>query len=159
VLAAGASLPPIRLEAAVSGRVLDNQALAGRKAVLVLHGAKTTDAPKAVARLVRERWPDAKQVLLATVVDLRSFGGVWRRVAEAQLKATHGKLAAKAREHGLDPDEHVLIVPDWDGLACRTLGADDAASAPLAVVVGPDGKVLGNASGAQIAEDTVRLLA
>jgi len=157
VLAAGSPLPPIRLEAAVSGRVIDNKALAGRKAVLVLHGARNTEAPKAVARAVRERWPDAGKVLLATVVDLRSFAGAWRRVAEAQLKSTHGKLADRAREHGLDPAEHVLIVPDWDGTACRTLGAEDAASTPVAVVVGPDGKVLGTATG-DLAPAVVRLL-
>jgi hypothetical protein len=113
--------------------------------------------PKAVARVVRERWPSADDVLLVSVVDLRAFSGLWRRVAEAQLRATHDKLAAKAKELGLDPKEHVLIVADWEAKAARTLGIEDPDKAPGAVVA-QDGVVLGVAKGPDVAADVVRLL-
>lgn len=154
-----APLPQFSFEAAVTGRPIDNALLKGRRAVLIVHGAKNTEVPKAVARVVRETWPDAKDVVLATVVDLRPFAGVWRRVAEAQVRSTHDKLAAKAKEMGLDPAEHVLIVTDWDGKAGKTLGVDDPGTAPAAVVVGRDGKVLGVATGEDVAGQVLGLLA
>lgn len=157
MLQAGDPLPAIHFEAAVTGQAIDNALVSGRRAVFIVHGSKNTDVPKAVAKEVRERWPDANDVFLATVVDLRSFAGVWRRVADAQVKATYDKLAAKAREMGLDPAEHVIIVADWEGKAAKTLGVDDPNNA-AATIVADDGKVVGVAMGADIAAQVVKLL-
>lgn len=158
MLQAGQALPPIRFEAAVTGRAIDNALLSGRRAVLMVHGARNTEVPKSVARVVRERWPGADEVLLATIVDLRSFAGVWRRVAEAQVRATHGKLSAKVVEMGLDPAEHVLIVADWEGQAAKALGVDEPDKAAAAIVVGRDGKVAGVATGDGVADQVLGLL-
>lgn len=139
-LAPGAPLPAFSIAAAVSGRTVDNAYLAGHRAVVVLHGAKNTDAPKEVARLVRAKSMDPKDPILVTVVDLRAMAGIWRKVAEAQLKSTYQKLATKVPA-GQDPADHILICPDWDGSVCAALGAAEAGTQAVAVVVGADGKV------------------
>jgi hypothetical protein len=157
MLKPGDPLPKFSFQAAVSGKAVDNALVKGKRAVLMVHTGKDTETPKGVARVVREKWPDANDVVLASVIDLRAFAGMWRRVAEAKLKESHGKLSAKAQQMGLDPAEHVLLVADWDGTAAATLGVDPAAGAAV-VVAGRDGKVLGVATGDDVAGQVVRLL-
>lgn len=125
--------------------------LAGHRAVIVLHGVKNTEAPKEVAKAVRAKSMDPKDPILVTIVDLRAMAGLWRKVAEAQIKSTYQKLAAKIPE-GDDAEDHILICPDWDGTVCAALGAPDAANQAVAIVVGKDGKVLGEFSGPGLGE-------
>src|SRR5437868_14094773 len=85
VTATGQPVPKFTATAAVSGRTVSDADLKGT-GVLVVHGAKTADAAKEVSKAVRTRWPQPQQVFLASIVDLRAFSGLWKRVAEAQVK-------------------------------------------------------------------------
>lgn len=145
----GQPLPAFSIAAAVSGRPIA-PALFAKRGVLILHGVKSSDAAKEVSKAVRGRWPQATDVALASIVDLRSFAGLWKKVAEAQLKSTYEKLAAKATEAGLDPAEQVLIGPDWDGSVCATLGAAKPDETPMALVI-QAGKVAAVCTGADLA--------
>jgi len=153
----GQPVPKFSATAAVSGRAVSDADLKGN-GVLVLHGAKTADAAKEVSKGVRTRWPQPGQVFLASIVDLRAFGGLWKRVAEAQLKSTYEKLAAKATEAGLDPAEQVLICPDWDGAIAKALGVAEPDREPAAIVV-RGGKVAAIATGKDLAQQAVAALA
>lgn len=161
MLESGQPLPTLALTAAVSGITVDNAWLSGRKAVLVVHGSKSTDAAKEVSKALRAREPDHRKVAYVSIVDLRPFAGIWRKVAEAQLKSSYAKLAEKATQAGLDAREQVVICPDWDGAVSASLGFPEPDKAPGAIAVGPDGKVLGAAAGAGpvLAEDMLRLVA
>lgn len=152
----GQPVPAFRATAAVSGRAVSDADLRGT-GVLVVHGAKTADAAKEVSKAVRTRWPQPSQVFLASIVDLRAFGGLWKRVAEAQLKSTYDKLAAKATEAGLDPAEQVLICPDWDGALAQALGVAEPDKEAAAIVV-KGGKVVAVAAGKDIAGQVVAAL-
>lgn len=145
-LSTGAACPAFATIAAVSGRAVSPEALRGHPAVLVLHGAKNTDAPKDVARVVRAKSMDPKNPVLVTIVDLRAMAGLWRKVAEAQIKSTYQKLATKLPP-GDDPADHILICPDWDGSVCAKLGAEKPDEQATLLCVGADGKVLGSFTG------------
>lgn len=136
----GLPCPPFAATAAVSGRSVTPQALSGHQAVLVCHGPKSTDAPKDVARAVRSKSLDPKAPVLASIVDLRPMAGLWRKVAEAQIKSSYAKLAEKVPP-GHDPADHILICPDWDAAACLALGATQADQEPLAIVLDEAGTV------------------
>lgn len=155
----GDVLPEIGLPTAVTGRSVTTTFLHSRRVVAVVHGARSTEAPKEVARAVRARWPSHEDVVLVSIVDLRAFGGLWRRVAEAQLKASYERLAAKAREAGLPPEEHVLLCPDWDGAVAARLGAANPDADPIAIVAGRDLRVRAVCRGPGIAEAVVAALA
>ena len=157
--APGSPLPPFTVHAAVSGREVSPAALRGRPAVLVVHGSKSTDAAKDVSKALRARHKPS-EVFCASLVDLRAFGGLWKRVAEAQVKANYEKLAAKVKEAspGDDPADWVVICPDWDGAACTALGVDDPDNAPAAIVVAADGTVKGTAHGRDIGARTMEIL-
>jgi hypothetical protein len=157
--AAGSTLPPFAVAAAVSGRAVSPEALRGRPAVLVVHGSRSTDAAKEVSKALRARHPPS-EVASASIVDLRAFGGLWKRVAEAQVKANYDKLAAKVKEAapGADPADWVVICPDWDGSVSAALGVDDPDSRPAVIVVSADGRVKGVLQGKDLGERTMALL-
>jgi hypothetical protein len=157
--AAGAPLPAFSTTAAVSGRTVDNSSLKGRKAVLVVHGSKTTDAAKEVSKALRSKYKPS-EVGSASIVDLRAFGSLWKKVAEAQVKSNYEKMAGKVKENqpGEDPADWVVICPDWDGSVGKALGVDEPDSTPAVIVVGADGKVLGSAEGAGLGEKAMALL-
>lgn len=152
----GAPVPPFQATAAVSGRVITQSDVKGN-GVLVVHGAKTADAAKDVSKAVRTKWPKTTDVFLASIVDLRSFAGIWKRVAEAQVKSTYEKLAAKATEAGLDAKEQVLICPDWDGAISQALGVAEPDKEAAAIVV-KAGKVVAVATGKDIAQQVMAAL-
>ena len=156
--APGSPCPPFSATAAVSGRVIDNKSLAGHTSVLVLHGPRTMGAPKEVAKAVRGRSMSATDPILVNVVDLRSMAGLWRKVAEAQIKTTYNSLAGKLPP-GEDPVAHIAICPDWDGSIVKALGVDEPDKGAAAVVLGPDGKVKGVAQGPGMAEQVLGWLA
>ncbi|MEA3143959.1 MAG: hypothetical protein QOG31_1283 [Thermoplasmata archaeon] len=156
VTQAGQPVPKFTATAAVSGRTVSDADLKGT-GVLVVHGAKTADAAKEVSKAVRTRWPQPQQVFLASIVDLRAFSGLWKRVAEAQVKSTYEKLAGKAKEAGLDPAEQVLICPDWDGAIGKALGVAEPDKEAAAIVV-KGGKVVAVATGKDVAAQVMAAL-
>lgn len=156
----GSPLPQFTIPAAVSGREVSPAAFKGRPAVLVVHGSKSTDVAKEVSKALRAKHKPA-EVFSASIVDLRSFGGLWKKVAEAQVKSNYEKMAGKVKEAqpGEDPADWVVICPDWDGSVGKTLGVEDPDSEPTVLVVGADGKVKGALQGAGLGEKTMALLA
>jgi hypothetical protein len=136
-------LPEFEGTAAVSGLRVSPDLFADRRGLLVVHGAKNGQVGKELSKALRAKHPDLDKVLFVSVVDLRSFGGMWRKVAEAQLKATYGKLAAKVQAAGGDPRMGVIIVPDWDGSIAAKFGVDKPEQEPMAFAVAAGGQVVG----------------
>ncbi len=152
----GSPAPSFSIEAAVSGREVSNEAISGRRGVLVFHGPKTTDAPKTVGKAVRAKFPDASTVMVANIVDLRSMSGMWKKVASAQIKSTYDKLAGKLTE--VDPADYVVMCPDWDNQVGAAFGIEDANSQAAVVVLGNDGKIAAAVQGDDLADAAVAAL-
>ena len=158
-LPAGSTVPDFRLQAAVSGREVSPATLRGKRAVLVLHGVKTQEAPKEVGKAVRARHP-GPDVVVANVVNLKTMGGIWKRVAEAQIKSTYERMASRIteKEPGRDPAELVLILPDWENAVAPLFGVADSDAEAAVVVIGADGKVKGSHAGKDLGEKATQLL-
>jgi hypothetical protein len=158
LVTAGTACPAFTVQAAVSGREISPAALKGKRAVLVLHGVKTSDAPKEVGKVVRAKHPGA-DVVVANIVNLKTMGGMWKRVAEAQMKSTYEKMAGKLKENGTaNPEDFVIICPDWENAIAPLFGAENTDSEAAVVVLGKDGKVHGAASGAGLGEKALGFL-
>jgi hypothetical protein len=149
----GAKAPSFKLSAAVSGRVVEPTK--GRKMVLVFHGPQTTDAPKEVGKAVRAVYPKAEDVVIANIVDLRSMGGLWRKVADASIKANYDRMAPKVSG---DPAEYVIICPDYDGTCASLFGLDDPNREPAVAVLDGKGHLLGLEVGGELAQRALALL-
>jgi hypothetical protein len=108
VLEIGTAAPEFTIKAAVSEKEVSHAN--GRKTVLVFHGNKTQEAPKLVGKAVRAAFPSWQNVLIANIVNLKAFAGLFSKVANAQIKQTYEKMSAK-----VDPaEEFVVICPDFD---------------------------------------------
>lgn len=140
---AGTACPTFSLQAAVSGRTVGPETLRGRRTVLVFHGPRSTDAPKQVGKAVRAAHPRADDVLVANVVDLRTMGGLWKRVAEAQMKSTYERMAARVDG---DPADYIVLCPDWDGEVAPLFGVGEPDRHPGVAVLDADGTVVGVAT-------------
>lgn len=158
-IAVGSPVPEFKLQAAVTGKEVSPSALRGKRAVLVLHGVKTQEAPKEVGKAVRARHP-GPEVVVANVVNLKSMNGMWKRVAEAQIKSTYERMASRIQEKepGRDPTDLVLILPDWENAVAPLFGVEDSDAEAAAVVIGTDGKVKGIATGKELGEKANALL-
>lgn len=139
--AVGEKAPAFKVRAGVSDREVSPEALAGRRAVLVLHGPRTTDAPKAVGKAVRKEHPLADDVVVANIVNLRSMAGLWKKVADAQIKATYEKMAGKITAG--DPADYVILCPDYDDSVAPAFGLEDTNKEAAVVVLEDDGTLLG----------------
>jgi hypothetical protein len=143
-------LPDFHGVAAVSGLDVSPSLFSDRRGLVVVHGAKNGEVGKNLSKALRAKHPDLSKVLFVSIVDMRSFSGLWRKVAEAQLKATYTKLAEKVQAAGGDPRMAVIIVPDWDGSIAARLGAPNAEKEPLAIVVRPGGAIAGTVPAGEI---------
>lgn len=155
----GAPTPSFQLLATVTGREISPATLQGKRAVLVLHGVKTQEAPKEVGKAVRAVHP-GPDVVVANVVNLKSMGGMWKRVAEAQIKSTYERMAKRIeeKEPGRDPAELVVILPDWENLVAPLFGVADTDAQAAVAVLGADGRVKGVAVGDELGKRAVELL-
>lgn len=155
-LQAGAPCPPFHTAAAVTAREVSNAALAGRRAVLVLHGPRTSDTPKAVGKAVRAQFPKASDVVVANVVNLKSMAGLWKKVADAQIKATYEKMATKL---GDEAPDYVLICPDYENAVAEAFALEDTNKVAAVVVLDAAGNVVGISTEGDLGEAAVALLA
>ncbi len=153
---AGSDCPEFLLEAAVSARQVGPETLRGRPSVLVFHGPRTTDAPKQVGKAVRAAHPLASEVFVANVVDLKSMGGLWTKVATAQLKSTYEKMAGKLTE--VDPADYVVMCPDWKGEVAPKFGVAEPNQAAGVAVLDADGKLIGATDQGDLAEQVLAWL-
>ncbi len=153
VLEAGTVAPEFSIHAAVSEKEVTHAN--GRKTVLVFHGNKTQDAPKQVGKAVRAAFPGWEDVLVANIVNLKPFSGMFSKVANAQIKQTYEKMSAK-----VDPaEEYVVICPDFENAIGPMFGVADSDKECAVVVLDGDGAVLGSHAGLDgIADAAVTLL-
>ncbi len=152
----GTTCPAFELEAIGSGRKVSPEGLAGRRVVLVLHGPRTTDAPKEVGKAVRAEFSAADDVFVANVVNLKSMGGLWKKVATAQMTQTYEKMGAKIEG---DPADYVVLLPDWDNAVGPLFEIEDSNQAPAVAVLEDDGTILGVVTGESLGDQVMALLA
>jgi hypothetical protein len=91
---------------------------------------------------VRGRFPNARDVLIVDVVDLRSVPGMFRKIAESVL-ATEHKTAVEALADGLDPHDHVVVLPDWQGEVATAFNLPEPSKSVCGAVLSADGDVMG----------------
>lgn len=95
-----------------------------------------------VEEAVRGRFPNARDVLIVDVVDLRSVPGMFRKIAESVL-ATEHKKAVEALADGLDPLDHVVVLPDWQGEVATAFNLPEPSKSVCGAVLSADGDVMG----------------
>lgn len=158
--AATAAAPPFTLDVVGGTRKISPAAFSGRHLVLLFNAPDTADAANAVNLRLRKHQPDHRTLPIVTVVDLRSVPRLFRGVARSSMDKTYAKAVAAARQEfaargeqpPTDMTEVVCIAPDWDGKVATAYGVGDVSQDVVAVLIGPDGAILGRGRGADEAE-------
>ena len=149
-------LPAEKLTAVVSGLEIDLANL-GRPAVLVFHGQDTAAAAMEVNNTVRAAYPDASEVLVASVIDLRQFPSMFHAMVKPELEKAYHKAAGKLPEEA-NVAELIVLLPDWKGATHDACGVQDSTREAAVIIAGPDGSILARAQGEKLGEAAVTAL-
>ena len=150
-------LPELVLQAAGSEQDFKLSAF-GAPTVLVLHGQNTTRAALEVNATVRGALPDAGQVVIASIIDLRAFPSMFHGMVKPELEKAYFKASDKLPE-GADPRDHVILLPDWDGNVHDTLGITDSSATAAIIVADASGNIVGSAQGDDLGTAALEILA
>lgn len=126
--------------------------------LLVLVAQETAGLVDPIFAAVREKYPLASQVQIATIVDTHKFPAILKKFAEGLMKSRYNE-SAKNMEPGKEPAEYLLIVPDWKAAASKALGLTDTSEHLAIAVLAPGGKLIGTDQSADTAAAALALLA
>ena len=138
-LAPGAPAPPFTLTALGSGRSV-SPGSREHALLLVFHDQNTVGQVQAMQESVRSRYADARQLQIASVVNMKPVPVFLRGAAETVMKGSYAKAAA-AMPPGLDAADYVVILLDWDGSVSHAYGARKIGRQPRLVLLDPQGEV------------------
>lgn len=150
-------LPAMTLKAVKSGRKYKMREL-GRPAVLLFHDQNTIQAAEKLNRAVRDAYPLADEVLVASIVDLGGVPSLLRGVVNEFLLSAY-REGLRYIPTGRDPEDYIVILPDWKGKLARKFKIRGISRKPAILVVGPEGEVIGQYQGQKIDREALRLLA
>jgi hypothetical protein len=91
-------------------------------------------------RAVRERFPDAEEVFIASVIDLSIVPSLYWMTVGLVLNSAY-EQAARELPPDVDPAEYLVILPDWGGRVSRDYGVRNTGRAAAIVVVDEDSNV------------------
>jgi hypothetical protein len=118
--------------------------------VVICLAQETEKDAATVEDAVRQRFPKAREVLVVDVIDLRSVPGMFRKIAEGMLASEH-KKAVEALADGLDAQDHVVMLPDWQGDVAKSLNLPEPSKTVCGAVLSADGDVIGTWEGTNAA--------
>ena len=134
-------VPDVTMKAFGHGRELPLAAL-GVAAMYTCVARETSDQPQPVARAVRDAYPSADQVLVISIADLRKIPMLLKPIVDQLMKSNY-KNAVENLQPGRTPEDHVLILPDYDGDFLGPLGIEDVTKQIAVVVADASGNVAG----------------
>lgn len=149
-------VPDVTLTTVQSNREIALKSL-GQTAVLVFHTQDTSEAAKAVNRAVRDQYPLAADVLIASVIDLSGVPRMFRKIASAAMGQVYQKMA-DSLPAGFEPAEYLLMLPDWDGAATRAFGLSGVDKQAAVVVLAANGDIAGVSQEEDLGETAVKIL-
>ncbi|MGD0603318.1 MAG: hypothetical protein ABSA53_06925 [Streptosporangiaceae bacterium] len=154
---AGEKAPDIREPAFGTRLVPDRAWVAGRPLVVLFYSRENQDDARAVTQVIRNKWRDAQDLVTINLIDLSMFQRLVRKLVNSDLtKAFDVEVANLPGD--LDPESHIIIVPDFDGKMTRAWGVSDAAQVVNAVVVDAQWRICARARGAEVESVVMRAL-
>ena len=150
------TVPEMTLTAAGSDRQI---ALAhiGVPALLIFFAQNTASVMPQINDTVRDTYPLASSVVIASIVDLRSVPKLLRSVAKRELKKIYATTAEHMLDH-LNPEDYILILPDWDGAVHKALDLTGTDKNAAIIVLNSSGQIVGIEQNDHLPESALRLL-
>lgn len=143
----------------VEGRDVALRDYAGRTTVVVLTNKDSSDQARLIARALRSRFTH-DDLPIISVADIsgapRMMQGMIRTLVKKGYRSAAEEYTADLQAAGqpIPPDmsQALVMVTDGDGSICAGFGHPTLGADAIAILVGGDGTVLGQASGATAGE-------
>jgi len=148
--------PNVTLTAVGSGRKITLTQI-GIPAVLIFHGRGNSDASEMINTPVRDKYPQASSLLVATIMDLHIAPRLLRGVVEAFIASAYEE-ACKKLPKGWTPRDYLLLLPDWDGKLSKAFGINNSDHTAGVAVLDSKGSLVGVYQGKDLAAKTMALL-
>jgi hypothetical protein len=135
------TVPDVTLQAIVSERdvpIADPEVLT----VLIFHGEDTAAAASEVNFAIRQAFPSASRVLIASVVDLGYVPEMFRGLARDAMQSAFYKEKDTYLPEGYSADDYIVILPDWHGDVTEAFGFQNVDETLAVVVLEERGRVL-----------------
>ncbi len=157
MIAAGELAPLFTATAVYFERPFSLQAWRGQPVLLLFVDYQTARQTEEVARALRRVYPSYTELLLPIIVNLQAvpkpMQGFARTVMESTLRAT-----LKQIPDGVDPANHLLILPDWRNEIGRAYGVSGAGQQMALVLVDENGRVRNTYQGPQPTQNALTLI-
>ena len=143
----------------VDGGPISLSEFLGRPMVLVIADKGTGPQAAEISKTVGSQLKET--VTVVSVMHLTDAPKLARPLVKRDLKKVYDQALSEAsadrQARGLplgDPTRAVVMLADWDGVVAKTLGVDPSTQA-VAILVGPDGSIQGQVSGAGAGQQIV----
>jgi hypothetical protein len=136
----------------------------GRYVLLLFAGRESAEQARQIGWDVRaDHGVDELQIV--TIIDLSEVSRMMYSFARGRIQVAYDDLVREtaerfqARRRALPDDmsEIVVLLPDWDGKVTASYGIKDVTQQAVAVLVGPDGAIRGQAAGANAGQEILAL--
>ena len=156
-ISTGQRAPDFDLLAAGSGRRVSLETAAGGKLVLIFHLQGTAPTAQEINRSVRTRYPSPDAVLVASVIDLSIVPPVYWPTVNLVLASAYQQATSQLPPDS-DPEDYIIILPDYGGFVSRRFGARNTGRAAAIAVIDEDSNVVGNYQGEEPVEAVLQML-
>lgn len=133
-------LPGQTLTAIGSGREIQVRRT-GVPIVLIYHSRNTAEVAREINNEIRDKYPKASEVLIASIVDMHFIPRLMRGVTEKMIAGEYEKATAELEE-GQDPQDFIIILVDWNGKMTSGAGFDNTNDQPGLIVLDAEGDLL-----------------
>lgn len=144
----GTPAPPFTLTAVASERQVRLAERSGTPLLLVFVDRHSRDAAPELVKGIRLRYDDHRALPVANVLDLQVVPRLLRGTVKGMMTAALQQARTQIPEP-YDPDDHLILLPDWKGEVHQAYRVPDVSEQPALVMIDGHGRIHSNYHGRQ----------
>ncbi|MBK8988490.1 MAG: hypothetical protein IPM39_20880 [Chloroflexi bacterium] len=133
----------------------------GRPVLLTFSDYQTAHTIQDLVKTVRRRYDDPQQLMILNVIDFRGVPRLMRGPSQRIMNTIY-EQAARQIPKEYNPDDHLIILPDWEGKVCQAYRVPDIRRHLALALLNGDGQIYstyyGPDSGATAVRQTTALI-
>ena len=157
LLPIGMPAPPFSLTAVTSERMISPQRVLA-PLLLIFHSYQTASILGPIIQAAREVYPSSDEVLIASVADMRIVPRLLRKTATKMMQNAYKDASSKVPV-GQKPADHIIILPDWNGIVFEAYQVPDTSRQVAMVLINQSKVIQGDYLGSQPQKAVIALLA
>ncbi len=149
-------LPGQALKAIGSGREIQVRRT-GVPIVLLYHSRNTAELAREINTKVRDIYPNASDLLIASIIDMHGVPKLMRGVTEKMIAGEYEKESARLSDDQ-DPADIIIILVDWNGKITAGAGFEDTDKQLGLIVLDADGNLVDIYQGEEPVQNAIEIV-